>query len=209
MNRLFINSKNGHVALTEDGKLREIYINQAGHDTIVGQIILGRLDAILPGQFAFVDIGQGKNALMNTSRDVPLKKGQPVLVQVYKDPTGAKGAYVGTELRHKGQYVIISENQANKIKNDIGISQKITDPKERKRIRTIVQQAQPKGYSIIARTNAEGVDSEIIASEIEALHSLHHKIKSRAQHSVFPATIYPKAKEAQLHSLVTDLLSDN
>jgi len=212
MKRLFIENQDGQVytALTIDGKLREIYIDPDKSGSMVGQIILGRLDAILPGQFAFVDIGPGKNALMNTSHDVPLKKGQSILVQVYKDPTGSKGAYVGTELRHKGHYVILLESP----RGEIGISQKITDEKERKRLRAVAQQFLPKGFGIIVRTNAEGQEAEKIFADIDALHMLHQKIKARAQHSVFPAVINSDASgisgvSSQLQTLLSDMLSDD
>ena len=207
MKRLFIDCQAGLVrtALTINGKLREIYIDPAENASIVGQIILGRLDAILPGQFAFVDIGTGKNALMNTSPQVPLKKGQPILVQVQKDPTGNKGAYVSMELRHKGRYVILFESP----RSEIGISQKITEEKERKRLRSLAQQSLPKGFGIIVRTNAEGQESDTISAEIEDLRLLHRQIKEQAMYAAFPATIHPEetAVESPLSSLLSDMLS--
>jgi len=208
MKRLFFENQAGQVytALTIDGKLREIYIDPPGSGSMVGQIILGRLDAILPGQFAFVDIGTGKNALMNVTHAVPLKKGQPVLVQVYKDPTGNKGAYVGMELRHKGRYVVLFESP----RGEVGVSQKITDEKERKRLREAARQALPKGFGIIVRTNAEGVDSDKIFADVEALNVLHQDIQARAQHSGFPAVVCPGSAKTVggLPSLLFDMISN-
>ena len=207
MKRLFIDSQNGQVrtALTIDGKLREIYIDPAEKASMVEQIILGRLDAILPGQFAFVDIGMGKNAMMNISPKIQLKKGQPVLVQVYKDPTGTKGAYVGMELRFKGRYTILYESP----RSEIGVSQKITDEKERKRLKVLAQQIRPKGYGIILRTNANGLDAETISSEIEASRLLHNQIQEQARYAQYPSIIYPKTSAAsgQLSSLLSDILA--
>jgi len=174
---------------------------------MVGQIILGRLDVVLPGQFAFVDIGTGKNALINITPKVKLKKNQPVLVQVYKDPTGTKGAYLGFEMRHKGRYVILFESP----RSDIGVSQKITDEKERKRLRGLAQQALPKGFGIIMRTNAKNQDSEAILSEIDALQLLHQQIHERAKHAAYPTVIYPEvlATSSPLTSLLPDILSED
>ena len=207
MTRLLVECHGGQVrtALTIGGKLREIYIDPVENASLAGQIILGRLDAILPGQFAFVDIGTGKNALMNTSRDVPLKKGQPVLVQVYKDPTGNKGAYVGMELRLKGRYVVLLEGP----RGEVGISQKITDENERKRLRVAARQALPKGFGVIVRTGAKGQAPETISSEIEELRLLHQRIQARAAHSTFPALIYPDVPtvESRLSVLLSDLVS--
>jgi len=208
MTRLLIENQAGQVrtALTIHNKLREIYIDPAEKASQAGHIILGRLAAILPGQFAFVDIGTGKNALMNTSHDVPLKKGQPVLVQVYKDPTGDKGAYVGLELRLKGRNVVLVESP----RREVGISQKITSESERKRLRAAATGALPKGFGIIVRTSAEGQPPEKITAEIEELRLLHQKIQSRAAHSTYPALIYPEkpSTEGRLTSLLADLLTD-
>jgi len=208
MKRLLIENHAGRVrtALTIQDKLREIYIDPAENASLAGQVILGRLDAILPGQFAFVDIGTGKNALMNTSRDVPLKKGQPVLVQVYKDPTGNKGAYVGMELRLKGRYVVLIESP----RGEIGISQKITNESERKRLKAAAICALPKGFGVIVRTSAEGQEPEKISAEIQELRLLHQKIQARAAHSTYPALIYPEIAtiEGRLTGLLADLVSD-
>jgi len=209
MTRLLIESQAGQVrtALTVNNILREIYVDSAENASLAGQIILGRLDAILPGQFVFVDIGTGKNALMNTSHDVPLKKGQPVLVQVYKDPTGNKGAYVGTELRLKGRYVVLIESP----RGEIGVSQKIKNESERKRLRAAAVEARPKGFGIIVRTSAEGQPPETISAEINELELLHDKIQARATHSTFPAPIYPKKPTAagRLAVLLADVISED
>ena len=209
MKRLLIDNNNGqmYTAVTIDGKLREIYIDPIENASIVGHIILGRLDALLPGQFAFVDIGTGKNALMNISAKDQLKKGMPVLVQVYKDPTGSKGAYVGLELRHKGRYVILFKSP----RAEIGISKKITNENERKRLRGLVQKVLPKDFSIIIRTNAQGQEADAIISEIEALHLLHLEINQKAKHAMFPSLIYQMggSQNGQLTSLLSDILSDD
>jgi len=209
MKRLFIDSqpRQTRTALTIDGKLREIYIDTPEKTSIVGQIILGRLEVVLPGQFAFVDIGTGKNALMNITPNVKLKKNQPVLVQVYKDPTGTKGAYLGLELRHKGRHVILFESP----RSDVGVSQKIADEKERKRLRGLAQQALPKGFGIIMRTNAKNQSNEAILSEIDELQLLHHQIRQHAKHAAYPAVIYPEAQVASspLTSLLPDILSED
>ena len=209
MTRLLIESHEGQVrtALTIQNKLREIFIDPAENTSLAGQVILGRLAAILPGQFAFVDIGTGKNALMNTSHDVPLKKGQPVLVQVQKDPTGSKGAYVSMELRLKGRYVVLMESP----RREVGISQKITNESERKRLRTAALEVLPKGFSVIVRTSAEGHEPEKIAAEMEELQHVYQKIQARAAHSTYPALIYPEVvtEVSRMASLLADLLSDD
>ena len=106
------------VALLEDGELVQIMLERAGQNRLVGDIYLGRVDAVLPGiQAAFVDIGTEKASFLHASdlvRDnrspeegngnnghrrpeshVPIQdcvtKGQTLLVQVSKEPIGTKG----------------------------------------------------------------------------------------------------------------------
>jgi len=209
MKSLLINDKDGQVqtAITVGGKLREIYIDSTEKTSMVGHIILGRLDVILPGQFAFIDIGTGKNALVNINSGISLKKGQPVLVQVHKDPTGSKGAYLNLELRHKGRYVVLFQSP----RSDIGVSQKISCQKERERLRKLATQMLPKGFGIIMRTNAAGQDSDTILSEIKDLLRLHEHMLSRANHAPVPSVIHPTSLDvpSSLSHLLVDILSDD
>jgi len=209
MNRLLIENQSGQVctAITKQNILREIYIDPAENASMTGHVILGRLAAILPGQFAFVDIGTGKNAFMNTSHNVPLKKGQPILVQVLKDPTTYKGAHVAMDLRLRGRYVVLIESR----RRLVGISKKITCEHERNRLKTIVYEVIPKGFEVIVRTGAEGAAPEKISSEIEELQLTHQKIKARAEYAVFPTQVYPpvSTETGQSITLLTDLVSSD
>src|SRR5450756_2504724 len=103
------------VAVIEDGKLVEFYIERAKR-SVVGNVYLGRVKDVLPGmQAAFVDIGLEKNAFLYVDEiiapegfeDVPkrditqmLRPGQQTLVQVLKDPMGDEG-----RSRHHGHHV--------------------------------------------------------------------------------------------------------
>jgi len=196
-----------YTAITINGKLHEIYLDPLNNASMVGQIYVGRIDALLAGQFSFVDIGAKKNALMNIKTQDQLKKGQPVLVQVYKDATGTKGAYIGLEIRYKGRYSILFKSP----RSEIGISQKIKSEAERKRLQSLAQSALPKGFGIIIRTNANGQEPEKIVSEIKHLHQLSYQVSQKAQHAPVPSLIFkPGGDDSNpLFSLLSDVLSDD
>lgn len=172
------------VALLENGVLEEYTIEREGEDNIVGGIFKGRVKNIEPGLKAmFVDIGQEKNAFLHfwdalpaaldssleeieregrpkkqqrkiTSKDIPdiYPIGSEIMVQVTKGPIGTKGPRVTTNVSLAGRYLVLMP-----FTDQFGISRKIEDPKERLRLRQIMQKLNvPDGMGIIMRTVAQG-----------------------------------------------------
>jgi ribonuclease G len=207
MKQLFIDSAPGcvRVAYTVDKKLKEIYIDPAGNASLVGHIYMGRIQNILPGQFAFVDIGAERNAFINLPRNHGLKKGHSVLMQVYKDAYGDKGPYGGQLIKLKGRMVIIFESP----RGEIGVSHKITDAVERSRLRKSVHDVLEKGFGAIIRTNAAGYPEEEISAETKQLINLHREIKERALYTLPPALVYSLNDSALPEGLLVDLLADD
>src|SRR5690606_18805713 len=96
------------LAVVEDGILVEHYVDRASATSLIGNVYLGRVQNVLPSmEAAFIDIGRGRNAVIyagevdwasfgvsaeNRKVEKVFKSGQSVLVQVTKDPVGAKGA---------------------------------------------------------------------------------------------------------------------
>jgi len=175
-------------ALTENNRLKEIYIDNDTNTSRVGEVVVGRIRTIMPGQFAFIDIGAGKNAFANFKPDHVFKTGQPVLVQVQKDATSSKGAYVSTDIDLKGRLVVLHKSPPG----EVGVSHKITDEKESRRLKKLVRGLLPPGYGAIVRTNAENCDKETIADEINKLHQEYETIISRGQYALPPAKLYPE-----------------
>jgi ribonuclease G len=186
-------------ALVTDGRLREIFIDYHEKGSCVGRIFLGIVRNILPSQFAFIDIGANKNAFMNVTPAHKIQAGQPVTVQVQKDASGTKGAYVGQEININGRFVIINASDYPQI----GVSQKISGKKERRRLQKIVKHALPAGYGAIIRTNADGKDADTITAEVARLLARHQAVTERAKHSKAPVLLY------QDNLLLHDLLSDD
>jgi len=191
-------------AITENGKLREIFIDKAQSASKVGQVIVGRIRTIMPGQFAFIDIGSGKNAFANLKTGHNLKSGQALLVQVQKDATSSKGAYVSQDIALKGWLVILHKQPPG----EVGVSHKITDEKESRRLKKLVRELLPKGYGAIVRTNAEGCDKETLDAEINKLYQTYEEILQRGQYALPPAKLYPQIS-TQVVPLLSDLVTES
>ena len=206
MKKIFIDCRPDEVrtALIENGKLCELFIDKnSSVGSWVGRVIVGRVATILPGQFSFVDIGASKNAFMNLEPGHGLKAGQPVLVQVYKDATRTKGMYVKREICLKGRLIVLHESPDS----ELGVSRKITDEKEAKRLRRMVRGLLPSGFGAIVRTNAAGQTREAIAEEISQLHELYTQLQTRAQYSRPPAVLYPDSENSP--AILKDIISDD
>jgi len=189
-------------AITENNKLKELYIDN--HDeSQVGNIIVGRVRTIMPGQFAFIDIGRGKNAFANLKQNHNIKSGQPLLVQVQKNATTTKGAYVSTEITLKGWLIILQKHQ------EVGVSHKITDEKETRRLKKLVRGLLPGGYGAIVRTNAKGATSEALQEEITILYRQYEEILQRAEFAMPPAKLHPSISISPiLNDLICETLDE-
>jgi len=206
MKRLFIEhtTEAVRIAYTVDGRLKELYVDPIEGASLVGHIYVGRVQNILPGQFAFIYIGTEKNAFINLPKDAGVKKGQAVLIQIYKDAYGDKGPYGGMQLKIKGRFVIIHESP----RGEIGVSHKITNPVERSRLRGAVHGVLEKGFGAVVRTQAEGVDEGEIINEVNVLTAKYHKIVEKAEFTQAPALLYPEENNPST-GLLVDLLADD
>lgn len=203
------NDENTRIALAKDGQIVELFIEPRGENpeaadgSWVGRVIVGRIKTILPGQFAFIDIGAKKNAFMNLREGHGMKSGDAVLVQVEKDATGTKGMYVGTEISLRGRLIVVTKGHSSAV----GVSNKITDEKETRRLKKIVRKNLPRGFGAIIRTNAQNSPPAEIVAEIETLCARLSEIFTRAEFARPPATLFPDAQGKE--NLLLDLLSDD
>src|SRR6266545_1857728 len=158
-----------HIGVLEGRSLVEHYVGslEPGDSAIDGNIYLGRVQNVLPGmEAAFVDIGTPKNGVLYRGdvafdpNDVEeshprierlLKNGQSVLVQVTKNPIGAKGARLTQEVSLAGRFVVMVPGQPE----TYGISKRLPDD-ERKRLRRVLEGLRPPDAGLIVRTAAEG-----------------------------------------------------
>lgn len=204
------------VALLEDTTLRELFVERDEADSLVGSIYKGRVSRVIPGiQAAFVEVGLSRAAFLyvddvlapghdeeavtediETSDEIPvvrpdtpiqtlLSQGQDVVVQVRKAPLGSKGARVSTQLTIPGRYLVYMPLMPR-----IGISRRIVDEDERRRLRALVGQIRgddPGGF--IVRTVCQGVGSDDIAKDMAFVRSLWAEISERARSATPPAVL--------------------
>ncbi len=167
------------IAVLEDGVLVEHYVNRNNGASMIGNVYLGKVQNVLPSmEAAFVDIGRGRNAVLYAGEvnwdaaglegqpkriEAALKPGDPVLVQVSKDPLGHKGARLTAQISLPGRFVVyVPEGQMT------GISRKLPDA-ERSRLKAILRQVVPEDAGVIVRTAAEGAAEEELRRDVERL----------------------------------------
>ena len=167
------------IAILEDGLLVEHYVARRTQSSMVGNIYLGRVQNVLPSmEAAFVDVGRGRNAVLYAGEvnwdavglegkprriESALKSGDPVLVQVTKDPIGHKGARLTSQITLAGRYLVLIPGGSM-----MGISRKLPD-KERARLKKILKAVVPSGSGVIVRTAAEGASEEQIRDDVARL----------------------------------------
>ncbi len=222
------------VALLEDGVLEEYTVEREGDQNIVGGIFKGRVKNIEPGLKAmFVDIGLDKNAFLHfwdaipaaldagleeiqresrtkkqqkkiSSKDIPdiYPVGSEIVIQVSKGPIGTKGPRVTTNISLAGRYLVLMPYT-----EQFGISRKIEDPKERQRLRKIVQKLSvPEGMGVIMRTVAQGTRARHFVRDLAMLLEQWAEIEARRAGNPAPACIFqePGLIERTARDFLTD-----
>ena len=127
--------------------------------------------------------------LQPSYNDVPiqdrLQEGQEILVQVAKEPIGHKGARITTHITLPGRLLVLMPTM-----DHIGVSRRIENEKERKRLRDLMCVIKPPGCGFIVRTAAEGVESEKLEAEVDFLLKLWQSVQRRAEHASATTLVY-------------------
>lgn len=240
---LFISETPSHrrVAVVENGDLVEILVDSPGARGMVGNIYKGKVENVLPGmQAAFVDIGYEVNGFLpfseitnpeylkeaSTNDDdepegngkpsppkdiqVELKTGQEILVQVIKEAFAGKGPRVTTNLSIPGHMMVLVPGS-----QFVGVSKKIWDKYEKRRLRKVAQQMAPGDVGVIIRTEAEGKSEAMLRKDFDTVLKHWRKVSSRASVLPAPALVYedmeemPVAIRDHLTSDVTKVVFDS
>ena len=130
-----------------------------------------------------------------------LHEGQDILVQVSKEPMGHKGARVTSHVSLPGRNLVLMPTAGH-----IGVSRRIEDEEERKRLRELIERIRPNDYGFIARTASEGAPADQIESEMDFLIRLWHNIQKRSASASVPALIHQEL-DATLRA-VRDLFTE-
>ena len=199
-NKLVITKKDNVIisAFFEGKDLVQISLNASEEEGILGNIYLGKVKNIIKNiNAAFVEIEDGRmcyyslgenhypimareqeykesDAILN---EVKLKMGDELIVQVVKEEIKTKAPVVSSNLNFTGKYVALTYG-----KPSVGVSSKISDEKERKRLKDIAKKHQHKEYGFIIRTNAAFVPEEQITEEIQKLIASYINIRQYGVH---------------------------
>jgi ribonuclease G len=219
------------VALLEDGIVSELFIEREAHRGIAGSIYKGRVTRVLPGmQSAFVDLGLERDGFLHAD-DVAfdltenlldeeerrgggngrgdaiedkLSEGQDVIAQVLKEPVGQKGARITSHVSLPGRYVVLMPTVEH-----VGVSRKITDDDERRRLKTILKdlRAERGGGGYIARTAGAARSREDFERDFRYLTRTWDEVRAVASREPAPALLY--REPSLVERLLRDILSED
>lgn len=226
--RMFISVLPGEqveVAIAEEGRLQEYYLDMFHQRKLKGNIYKGVIHNIDTNlQAAFVSYGAGKNGFLQIDEIHPeywlthheptkgkkfppiqkvLKPGQEVLVQVVKEPTGNKGAFLTTWLSLAGRFLVLTPGQ-----EQIGVSRKVDNDEERSRLREMMNGIDPgQGLGVIVRTVSAGTTKTTLKNDLQYLKRVWKDIRKKATEVSAPALIYQEPGLPQ--RAVRDYLTDD
>ncbi len=258
------------IAILEDGKLAELFVETPGKERMVGDIYLGKVAKVMPGiRAAFIDIGLQQDAFLHfsdigsslseynalfededddeheplsdsrsasaasgespstgvpvpaavhdsrrsgpsngdnerhhrTDREVNIRKGQDILVQITKEPVGKKGVRVTSEISLPGRFLVLLPFDGK-----VGVSKKLADFKEKRRLRRVVRPILPPGFGAIIRTVAEGKEDNLIKQDLEELLRVWSNIEKAVKIEKPPALVYKDMTTTS--SVIRDLFGD-
>jgi Rne/Rng family ribonuclease len=115
-----------------------------------------------------------------------LKVGQEVVVQISKDPIGTKGARLTSHISIPGRHLVFMPTV-----DHVGISRRISNEKERKRLREVVDRMRPPGTGFIVRTVAENVPQEKLETDIRFLIEVWNQVVRRNEKRGGPGLLHP------------------
>ncbi|WP_421740993.1 Rne/Rng family ribonuclease [Cellulomonas sp.] len=217
---MIVREKNARtqIAVLEDGVLVEHYVSNQAQASMVGNVYLGRVQNVLPSmEAAFVDVGKGRNAVLYAGEvnwdaagleggsarriEQALKSGDPVLVQVTKDPIGHKGARLTSQVTLAGRYLVYVPGGGM-----TGISRKLPDT-ERNRLKKILREIVPDSAGVIVRTAAEGASEDELRADIARLQSQWEAIEKKSKTASAPALLQGEPDMAI--RVVRDIFNDD
>jgi len=188
---LVISEVDNIAALLENDRVVEFFVNRG--ELLLGDIYTASVENILPGiDAAFVNLGKDKMGFLHAN-DVPgqgplkerLVPKQKLLVQITKEPTGHKGPRVSTAISLPGRFLVLVPEERG-----VSISRRISEARERARLKSVVNLMKPPGVGIIIRTEAKGQGDQELYEDFEQLWDRWQTIVSEAEASIGPTLIY-------------------
>jgi ribonuclease E len=204
--------------LDSRGILQEFYTDSNLKELCLTNIYKGFIQNIEPSlQAVFVNFGSDRNGFLQledihpeyyiedsgTSRNPDIKKllrrNQPILVQVTKEPGPVKGAALTTYISIPGRFVVLTPGRKH-----VGVSRKISQLRERNRLKAIAEKLPvPEGCGYIVRTVAEEHSRDELAEDLYEVYNRWEEIRHEALEATPPSLIFKE------HDLVIKVLRDH
>ncbi len=213
------------VALVKDETVVEYFVEMSHQAKIRGNIYKATIHNVDPNlQAAFINFGSVKNGFLQIDEVHPdyylsphapsknhkfpliskvLRPGQELFVQIVKEPTLTKGAFLTTWISLAGRYLVLTPGQ-----EQLGVSRKVSDPDERARLRAMLDGINPdKGMGIIIRTAAAHASQEELQADLDYLQKLWLDILEKSNEKSAPALVHQEVELTQ--RVVRDYLNEN
>lgn len=244
------------IAIAEDRKLVDFFVEHSEKDRMVGNIYLGKVARVLPGiRAVFIDIGLKHDAFLHfsdigdtvkdnlnfvdddyvadiddevevketkpeveevsenddeTSENSPerknriprLKKGQEILVQIIKEPVKGKGVRVSTSISIPGRFCVLIPYEGK-----IGISKKIADFKEKKRLKKLAREIIPSNCGLIIRTASKDQSEETLSADLNYLSKTWVQVQDEVKKNTPPYLVYKDLSTTI--SVIRDLFTED
>lgn len=192
------------IAIKEDNKLKECFIEEEIDEPMPGQIYKGKVQNIVPAiKSAFIDIGYEKNCYMyldSKFNNTKLKKNEDIIVEVMKEDIGNKGAKVTNAFSIAGRYVVLET-----LHKDVKFSKKLYEEEIKSHIKENINK--PEDVGITVRTNAASASIEHINEEIDKLYEIYKSILKDSRYSLKPKLLY--SDEGIIDRILRDNLDEN
>lgn len=192
-------------ALFDGMDLVQVSLSPSKDNEILGNIYLGKVKNIVKNiNAAFVEIADGRMCYYAMAenrypimanqpkpeegeklKEIQVKIGDELVVQVIKEDVKSKAPVVSSNINLTGKYAALTYGNSS-----IGISKKIKDAEERKRLKNLVRPYVCKEYGFIVRTNAAYVQEELIIKEIKNLIDIYNNIRTYGVHKTCFSLLY-------------------
>ena len=189
------------IALIDDGRVAELFIELAARPGIVGNIYLGRATRVLRGmEAAFIDLGEERTGFLGLGgtreqegaeapQGLRVCEGEDIMVQVLRAPQGGKAAGLSVNPALPGRYLVYTPKQAG-----IMLSRRLPDEAERARLTTVMEAVMEEtGHAedgFILRTAASGAGGKELTKDAAYLRRSWAEIEDRAAKAKAPALLF-------------------
>jgi len=206
--KMFVNAADPEVfrvAIVEEGQMEELALESSSREPTKANIYKGVVANIEPSlQAAFVNYGGERHGFLPLSEVHPdcyqekpqskaktkiqrvLRKGQELIVQVYKEESTTKGAYLSTYISLPGRRLVLLPNQSH-----LGVSRKIEKEEERQRLKELAHKlGLPPEMGLIIRTAGETSKNQDLAKDMKYLLKLWENLNQTATAQTAPCLLH-------------------